>query len=131
MKQDGLKKSNYKIEELRTKAEALSQSSKLIKLCYESCFDERIHTKAITDSRAFLRSLNISIPDGLTLEFFNRPPRYLPFPEWTPFIIELNNCRTIWKMECEEIGGERKCLPKEHTVCFGFRIYPNLIEPIA
>jgi hypothetical protein len=49
MQREGFKKSTYKIEELRTQAEALSQSAKLIKLCYECRVNESIYTKAITD----------------------------------------------------------------------------------
>jgi hypothetical protein len=116
------------LEKLRTQADALSRNPVLVKACHEACHDKQLQERAVHDPMNFLRTLNIPVPKELTLEFFERPPRYLPFPDWTPFLFELTNCHTYWLRECDN-SEPPKCEFKEVEVCFGFRIYPNPVWP--
>lgn len=116
------------IKRLRARAEELSRHPKLMSACHDACFDEQLHDKAIRDPMAFLHSQGITVPGGLTVEFFKRPPRYLPPPDWTPFIFELINCRTYWLRECDD-SEPPKCKFGEVEICFGFRVYPNPVQP--
>lgn len=129
MKQKNILASAQSNDELRTKAEALSRNPRLIQVCRDACFDKEIQAKALNDPMAFLASRGIKIPQGLTVDFFERPPRYLPFPDWTPFVFEFTNCRTYWVRECDD-SIPPKCLPKEAAICFGFRLYTNPVRPI-
>jgi hypothetical protein len=94
-----------------------------------ACLDPKRHAAALASPEAFLRRNDIVLPDGLGLDLFEHPPRYLPFPDWTPFVIELSMCRTYWVLECDDsppkIGDPRKCELKERQVCLGIRIYPR------
>jgi hypothetical protein len=115
-------------DKLRIRADALSRSPRLIQVCQSACFDEDVRAKALNDPMAFLGSRGIKIPPGITVEFFEYPPKYLPFPDWTPFIFEFTNCRTYWLKECDD-SEPPKCLLKEVTICFGFRLYANPVQP--
>ena len=85
----------------------------------------------LNDPTELLGSSGLHIPPELTIEFLRAPPpRYLPFPDWTPFVFDKNstNCRTYWIRECDD-NTPPICLPKEESVCFGFRIDRNLVQP--
>jgi hypothetical protein len=114
---------------LRKEAENFSRQPLLMEALQRTCEDPRKRSSAISDPKDFLLGNGLNLPDGLAFELFDQPPRYLPFPDWTPFVIELSQCRTFWVIECDDspqaIGMQRKCNLKEEHVCFGYRIYPQ------
>ena len=120
--------SSEDIDRLRSEAHAISHDPRLLRVCHDASFDRAIHAKALSDPSGLLDSREMKIPGGITVEFFEHPPRYLPFPDWTPFVFEFTNCRTYWIRECDD-STPPICLPKEESVCFGFRLYPNLVQP--
>ena len=128
MKQQTFIAPEQSVDKLRQAADALSRHPKLIEVCLHASQDRDLRAKMLNDPTELLGSSGIDIPPELTIEFFEHPPRYLPFPDWTPFVFELTNCRTYWIRECDD-STPPICLPKEESVCFGFRLYPNLVQP--
>jgi hypothetical protein len=87
------------------------------------------------DPEAFFAAQGAKLPKGLMLEVFAHPPRQLPGPDWTPFVIELSACRTFWVRVCDD-STPPKCEFRQETVCFGIRVRPRFppmgpIPPIA
>ena len=113
---------------LRETAEALSRDPKLIDLYRHACRDRGLRARILSDPIELLRSREMDIPSELTIEFFEPPSRDLPISDWVPFILELTTCRTVWVRECDD-GVPRKCTLKNETLCLGFRLYPNPIQP--
>ena len=111
---------------LRKQAEALAGRPELVQALGAACLDTARHAAALDKPLVLLRKAGLSLPEGLAFELFEHPPRYLPFPDWTPFVIELSLCRTVWVVECEDspgVEGEvRKCKLTEQQLCLGFRI---------
>ena len=71
------------------------------------------------------------MPDGLAFDLFAHTPRSMPFPDWTPWVIELTYCKRIYRIECDEVqkvGEQRKCRLVEREFCLGWR---NLSESVA
>jgi hypothetical protein len=88
----------------------------------------RRHAAAIEDPDGFLRKAGLKVPEGLAVDFFSQIPRSMPFPDWTPWVIELSNCKRIYRIECDpvqKVGEQRKCKLVEREFCLGWRIYPN------
>jgi len=120
---------NALADRLQKQAESLARQPRLLESMERACHDAKFRASAIADPRQFLLGNGLELPPGLALDLFEQPPRFLPFPDWTPFVIELTQCRTFWVIECDDsppkIGEQRKCTLKEQRVCFGFRIYPQ------
>jgi len=114
---------------LRKQADALAGRPELVEAVSAACLDPKRHAAALANPEALLRKAGLSLPEGLAFDLFEHSPRYLPFPEWTPFVIELTMCRIYWVLECEDsppaTGRLRKCELKERELCLGFRIYPR------
>ena len=119
-----------KTDKLRETAEALFRDPKLIDVCRHASRDHCLRAKMLTDPVGLLGSREIDIPPELTIEFFEPPSRHLPISDWVPFILELTTCRTVWVRECDD-GVARKCALNGETLCLGFRLYPNPIQPRA
>lgn len=112
--------------QLRKQAEALAGKPELFRALGAACLDPARHAAALAKPLTLLRKAGLTLPEGLAFELFERAPRYLPFPEWTPWVIELTQCRTVWALECDDApaaDGTRKCKLVEETLCLGFRIY--------
>jgi hypothetical protein len=93
-----------------------------------AALDPKRRAAAIEHPEGLLRRAGLKLPTGLAFDLFEHPPRSLPFPEWTPWVIELTNCRRIYRIECDEVqkvGEQRKCKLVEREFCLGWRIYPN------
>jgi hypothetical protein len=128
MKQETLISPEQSVEKLRETAEALSRHPKLIEACRHASRDRDLRAKMLSDPVDLLRSRELDIPPELTIEFFEPPSRDLPISDWVPFILELTSCRTVWVRDCDD-GVPRKCTLKNETLCLGFRLYPNPIQP--
>jgi hypothetical protein len=115
--------------QLRKQAEALAGRPELVQALGAACLDPARRAAALAKPLVLLRKAGLSLPDGLAFELFEHPPRYLPFPDWAPFVIELTQCRTVWVLECEDTpsaeGEVRKCKLSEEELCLGFRIFPR------
>jgi hypothetical protein len=114
--------------QLRKQAEALAGKPELFQALGAACLDPARHAAALAKPLALLKKAGISLPEGLAFELFEQPPRYLPFPDWTPWVIELTQCRTVWVLECDDApaaDGTRKCKLSEEKFCLGYRIYPR------
>lgn len=119
---------NARARQLRKRANAFSIQPKFFAALNGLSLDSKRLAAAISDPEAFLRKTRLRLPDGLGFELFSKPPRFLPFPDWTPWIIELTLCRSHLVFECDSVfspSGIKKCEPKEVEVCLGFRIYPR------
>jgi hypothetical protein len=123
-----MKQFEQKPPNLRETAEALSRDPKLIEVCRHAFRDPDLRAKVLSDPMDLLRSRELDIPPELTIEFFEPPSRDLPISDWVPFIVELTTCRTVWVRECDD-GVPRTCKLKNETLCLGFRLYPNPIQP--
>ena len=113
---------------LRETAQALSRHPTLIEVSRHASRDRDLRARILRDPIEPLRSREMDIPPELTIEFFEPPSRDLPISDWVPFILELTTCRTVWVRECDG-GAPRKCTLKNETLCLGFRLYPNPIQP--
>jgi hypothetical protein len=71
----------------------------------------------------------LGLPEGLALDAFERAPASMPFPDWTPFLVELTSCRKYYRWECSDTpppnGSLRSCKLVEEEVCLGIRIRPR------
>jgi hypothetical protein len=114
---------------LRKLADGLAGRPELVEAVSAACLDPKRHAAALANPGGLLRKAGLSVPEGLAFDLFEHPPRYLPFPEWAPFVVELTMCRTYWVLECEDSppapGQPRKCELNERELCLGFRIYPR------
>jgi hypothetical protein len=111
--------------QLRRQAEAFASKPRLLQALGAACQDITRHAAALAKPDQFLRQAGLSLPEGLAFELFEHPPRHLPFPDWTPFMIELTSCKTVYVVECDDtptIEGKRKCKLTEQELCLGFRI---------
>ena len=112
---------------LRKAADEFASRPELVEGISAACLDPNRHAAALANPEAFLRKAGLPLPEGLAFDLFEHSPRYLPFPEWTPFMVELTMCRTYWVLECDDsppaAGQLRKCELKEREVCLGFRVY--------
>lgn len=88
--------------ELRKKAEALVSRSELAEAIGWATLDPKRHATALAKPMTLLQRAGLSLPDGLGFDLFEHSPHYLPFPEWTPFVLELTACRRYWVHECED-----------------------------
>jgi hypothetical protein len=120
---------SQRAKQLRKKAEAFVSQSELAEAIGWATLDPKRHAAALAKPTTLLQRAGLSLPDGLAFDLFEHSPRYLPFPDWTPFVLELTACRTYWVLECEDsppaVGKLRKCEWKERELCLGFRVYPR------
>ena len=113
---------------LRKLGEAFSRQPKLALALNGLSLDAKRLAAAIANPEAFLRKSGLRLPEGLGFDLFEHPPQFYPFPDWTPWIIELTSCRKIWHLQCDDkpsATGLRLCTYKQDEVCFGFHIYPR------
>lgn len=111
--------------ELTEKAEALANHPELAAAVDAACRDPKLHTEVLANPEKLLQKAGLELPEGLGIEVFERTPRTMPFPGWTPFLVELTNCRTYYRWVCDDAtapGEPRKCKFVEEQVCLGFRI---------
>ena len=123
-----MKQFEQKVAKLRETAEVLSRDPKLIDLCRHASRDRGLRSRILSDPIELLRSREMDVPPEFTIEFFEPSSRDLPISDWVPFVIEFTNCRTVWVRECDD-GVPRKCTLKNETLCLGFRVYPNRVQP--
>ena len=116
------------IDSLREAADALARNLKLVQVHRDACHNPDIRARALKDPRELLRSREIIVEPGLVIEFFEPPSTDLPFWDWIPFILEFTNCRTVWVPDCDE-SAPPLCRLRSETICLGYRIYPNPIQP--
>lgn len=107
--------------ELNERAEALANRPELAAAVDAACRDPRLHASVLENPAALLDKAGLELPEGLGIEVFERTPRTMPFPGWTPFLVELTNCRTYYRWQCND-DVPRKCKFVEEQVCLGFRI---------
>jgi len=109
-------------------AERFVNQPELVQAIAAASVDAKRHAEAIESPEDFMRRAGLKLPDGLAFDLFAHTPRSLPFPDWTPWVIELSNCKRIYRIECEpvqEVGKQRKCKLVEREFCLGWRIYPS------
>lgn len=128
MKQETPIASEQTADKIRETAEALFRDPRLIEVCRHASRDRDIRAKILGDPMELLRSREMDIPPEFTIEFFEPPSRDLPISDGVPFILELTTCRTVWVREYDN-AVPRTCTLKNETLCLGFRLYPNLIQP--
>jgi hypothetical protein len=119
---------NKRASQLKKLADAFSIQPKFLAALNKLSLDTKRQAAAIANPDTFLRRARLSLPDGLGFELFREPPRFFPFPDWTPWVIELTSCRRYWVIECDDVpspSGLRKCELQHGEVCLGFRIYPQ------
>lgn len=126
MNQKGDEKDSELFAQLRTKADTFLCNPRLIEIGQE-VLDKQLQREVINNPRAFLKDRGMSVPEGLNVTFFTRPSSSRPTPDWTPFIVEFTNCHTVWVRECH--GSPRKCEYRKEQICFGWRVYPNPVQP--
>jgi hypothetical protein len=120
-----MKQPEQSIDTLRETADALSRDPKLMQVLGDACLNPEVHAQALKDPMGLLGSRGMSIPPQFAIEFFEPPSRLDPyFRNWSPFVFELTNCRTVWVREWD---GSEYIAPryKSETLCLGFRLYPN------
>jgi hypothetical protein len=111
--------------ELNERAEALAKRPELAAAVDAACRDPHLHASVLDKPEMLLEKAGLELPEGLGIEVFERTPATLPFPGWTPFLVELTNCRTYYRWVCDDStapGEPRKCKFQEEQVCLGFRI---------
>jgi len=119
----------YDVDGMRRKAEQFAADARTQSAMQDALGNRRAAAEAIEDPIAFLSGRGATLPDGLTIEAFDRTPRTIPGPDFVPFLIELVNCRTYWVRECQDTVDGVKCTWKEQAVCFGIRILPRFLPP--
>jgi hypothetical protein len=107
--------------QLNEKAEALAKRPELAAAVDAACRDPHLHASVLAEPGALLEKAGLELPEGLGLEVFERTPHTMPFPGWTPFLVELTNCRTYYRWVCSD-DVPRKCKFEEEQVCLGIRI---------
>lgn len=115
--------------QLREQADAFASQPVLAETIYQACSDPKRRSAALENPEVLLSNAGLAIPAGLAFNLFVHPPRFMPFPDWTPFVIELTMCRSYWVLECDDTpagtGQLRKCEMKQSELCLGFRVYPR------
>jgi hypothetical protein len=111
---------------LTEKAEALANRPELAAAVDAACRDPKLHASVLATPEKLLEKAGLPLPEGLGIEVFELSPRTMPFPGWTPFLVEFTNCRTYYRWVCSDevppVGEPRKCKFVEEQVCLGFRI---------
>lgn len=113
---------------LFNEAERFAKGPALTDAIAVACLDPKRHAAVLENPEGLLRRAGLKVPTGLAFDLFERRPRSMPFPDWTPWVIELSMCRTIYRIECDDVqkvGEQRKCKLVERELCLGWRIYPN------
>jgi hypothetical protein len=90
--------------------------------------DQERRASAISSPEKFLSDVGLSFVDGLGFDLFEEPPRFFPFPDWTPWIIELTSCFKDYAWVCDDLPGPsgfKRCQYRERETCLGFHIYPR------
>ena len=103
------------------RAEALSESREFLAAFHAAAHSPELQDLAIKEPKQFLRSMNVKVPKGLAVTFFNRPTRGKPTPDFEFFTIRLFRCRTYWLKKIDGVGYEKV------EICFGFEIVPHPI----
>lgn len=114
--------------ELRLAAEQFASGPAMWAAIQKATSSHDAFTSVQKNPEAFFAEHGAKLPEGLMVEVFAHQPRQLPAPDWTPFVLELTNCRTVWGRECDDSNFDNKpprCEYKEETVCFGIRIRPR------
>ena len=116
-----------KITELRKEAELLLDDESFIKVCNEALKDKTTLELARKDPRAFFKSKDQSLPENLTVQFFDNDTRIKPRPEFSPVVFEQFNCRTIayWEFNTQS----RRWEIVQEEICTGFRLIPVEVWP--
>lgn len=109
---------------LRRRAERLAAGTRTWAAIQEATSSRELLVSARRNPESFFAARGVKLPKGLMLEGFAHPPRHLPGPDWTPFVIELSACRTFWVRVCDD-SEPPKCEFRQETVCFGLRIRPR------
>lgn len=123
-----LRADNKLARQLRKQAEALTRKPEFLEALGAACLDPARHSAALAKPLSLLRKAGLSLPEGLAFELFEHPPRFMPFPDWTPWVIELTQCRKVLVLECDDApaaDGTRKCKLTDEELCLGIRIYPR------
>jgi hypothetical protein len=115
---------------LRAAAEKFVSNARTWAAIQDLTTDQNAFVTAERDPAAFFSSRGARLPQGLELELFSHRPRYLPPPDWFPFIIEFYNCRTYFVQVCDK-SSPPLCKWKEQSICFGIRVRPRFLPPIA
>src|SRR5262245_6967091 len=74
--------------QLNERAEALAKRPELAATVDAACKDPELHAALLANPGALLDKAGLSLPEGLGIETFERTPRTMPFPGWTPFLVE-------------------------------------------
>jgi hypothetical protein len=123
-----VKYDNRLARQLRKLGDGFSTDPKFTGALNSLSLDPKRRLAAIKDPEGFLSEAGLKLPEGLGFDLFDHPPRFMPFPDWFPWLIELTSCRTVYVRECDDtpgIGGLRNCKFEERQLCLGFRIYPR------
>jgi hypothetical protein len=115
---------------LRAAAEKFIANAKTWKGIQDLTKNPRALIAAEKDPAAFFSSREAKLPRGLELELFQHPSKVLPPPDWFPFVIEFYNCRTYYIQKCDN-SAPPLCEWTDETICFGIRIRPVFLPPIA
>jgi|ERR1044072_5458426 hypothetical protein len=114
----------------RDVAERFARSTKVLAAIQAVMINPETMSSATKDPVAFFASHGVKIPNTLEVQIFDREPRSLPGPEWFPFVLEFFNCRTFWVAECDD-QVPPLCRWREESICFGLRVIPKFIRPVA
>lgn len=111
-------------------AEALIDRPQLAAAVDAALRDPRRREEVLARPEALLEMADLELPEGLAIDAFERTPTSMPFPDWTPFLVELTNCRRYYRWECTDTptptGTGRTCKLVEQEVCLGIRIRPRV-----
>lgn len=113
-----------RLMQILDRAAEFAERSELIAALYAAAHDPKLREEARRNSRGFLQSRDINVPDGLAISFLDRPEPGRPAPDYEFFSIRLFNCKTYWIKK--EGGGAEKV-----EICWGFEIVPHPLPPIA
>ena len=126
----GIKRAGEPIA-LRAAAERFMANPRTLAAIQRLGTDRKILAAAERNPAAFFSSRGAKVPPGLEVELFGHPGKVLPPPDWFPFIIEFYNCRTYYVRKCRINVSPPLCQWVQETVCFGIRVIPRYLPPIA